>query len=543
MGRLRDAASALFAPKQVEADVSPTSRRAIFPSARAAHSFGSRLTFTDFISPARFSLLAHEHGGRWLHSQDGREINVYQRLPIVLQKTRDYLVYRDDTAKMLAWQPAYDALAAPPRTFNDTIDSFLRFNWTTLGLGSAAIAARANSYYTGGSLLYLRAAGSPESPLQRGDRWFGWEHIPADLVIDEPNDAENGIEFEFEADAPLTSAPRHGIQSISFHLSRDDKARGADPIRVHGSRIIPYNEDPESKSWRTWRVPLDAHIDTLSDFRDVAASRSRGHFQGDPIIAEFDLSKDAIEALSLTTLSGDDLDNAEDETNEAMRRFRTFLTDGLGLNRGISYKRLGSADLLDPTPDFDWLAAKLSHNEPLTAEHIKASTKGSRSAGAEHTLEYEGNLRRRLQEAHWNPIIAHLLRMAQRTQQFGITRNLAADLPPLVWPRLMIQSPRDDAFTESQKVRTLLTADDLGRLGTPELEATFPRNPSVELPSRFALRGKKLDGTDAQPPEPGASNNAASPRRGAFATLSDVEGIVEDRMAILEAELREEAAH
>lgn len=455
----------------------------------------------DLISFLQLNHLAGQYGGELVRSSTGRESLVYGYLPLLADADRDYLVGRDPTAMMFASTPWDDIWGGFPTTYIDTIDAYFS-EQLALGLLFALQAAYQEFYLHGGALVYLETTGPSESKLARGDRPLRWCFVPASLVVDQDAGPSGYILTDPSEKSPLLD---HGIEYISIYPTQADKIRGT-PIRVHGSKIIPINLDPKHQKW--WRcppskIPFNAIHDTLWELRDLIFSRVRAHFQASPIIVDVDLSEEAQRIVAWENMSEDKRKEIASQMEAEIANYNSGAKTTFAPVMGLKMRRLEAADLPDPREDIMLLSSRLSHGSPFPVKMVLASTKGASDTEDQDILTYASRLQR-YRNTWGHKHLSKSLLMGQIMGASGLRLQEPFFLPPPSqiekdWPLIRVLSPRDSAFVEKTDTAIYRESQEMSLLPPTRIQRKFAKDPRYQIPLWLASKGRKTDGTSADP--------------------------------------------
>lgn len=463
--------------------------------------------------------IAEQYGGRLFRSTYGREVRVYGYQQKIYAVDRDYLMARDTTARMFIHQ-YNDAWNGLPLTYVPEIDAYFG-DQMALGLDIALRAGYQGYYMEGGCFVMLETTGDPMKRLSRGERPLGWTFLPAASIIDDPTNPANGY-LLVEPGTPGSVDPLldHKIEFIAYFATEEDRTRGK-PTWVHGSRLIAINLDEmHQRWWRTPVVPFDAMYDDLWNLRDIIFSRSRGHFQGDPIVVEVDLSEPAMKVLELEGMDEPQRTAMSQQAEQAVVDFNTGAKTSFAPVMGFKLKRLGAAQLPDPKEDVMMLSSRLSHDSTYPVKYVLASTKGSTDVSDQDILTRAGNLQN--VRNTWG--VKHLrkaLLMGQVMGVNGLRMQEQFALPhtdEMKWPLVRPLSPRDAAFTEKTDIVIYREAQEAGLQPPVRLQRKFPQDPRYSIPLWLAARGRGVDGKnldvspDKEPGSAGEGTPAAQAR-------------------------------
>lgn len=509
------------APKAAAAPKVELARKSfVFPSMEAAEKFqasmqagyyGSGLTAPRSVWSlyGDAASVAGSYGGTMFRSSYGRELRVYGYQQAVYESDREYLFDRDPTAAMFVEQynHVWNGL---PQTYVPEIDAYFS-EQTGMGLLIALQAAYQEYWQEGGAFLYLETDRDPSKRLTRGERPVAWCFLPAKCIVDDMQDPANGplLAKRGNIDALLD----HGIEEISFYATEEARAAGQ-PTRVHGSRLIPVNLDPRKQRWwRTNHVPMHRVYDTLWELRDIIFSRSRAHFQGDPIVVDVDISADAQKALNFQEMSDTERTEMSQMAEQAIVDYNTGAKTSFAPVMGFKMRRLGAAQLPDPKEDVMMLSSRLSHGSIYPVKYVLASTKGSTDVSDQDILILQG----RVQDVRNVWAYKHLskiLLMGQVMGVNGLRMQEQFNLPhpkDLDWPMLRPLSPRDAAFTEKTDAAIARELQEASLEMPARLRRKFPERKDRPIPLWLAAKGRDLDGESLDPtPAPGGAGGEAA---------------------------------
>lgn len=410
-------------------------------------------------------------------SHSGRELAVYHRQRHIYPQDREYLLERDPTAKLILKRVAQDSWWKLPRTYDEQIDSFFR-TLRNLGFNAKAEAADIRQRLAGYSFLFIVAPGNTDMPLSRNAPWKGFDYIDGDNIV------EGSIVYAKDKSHPLLK--QHGIEWL------DVKQADGDPVTIHGSRLIAFCEDVETRELPGGVPVLDVVHDDLWALRDVLFGQEQAQIQGDPIVVSVDL-----EANFATT------PEADADINKEMAEMSLGHRQSFSPVEGLIIERLGSIKLDDPSHIIKALYSRISNGLlgffPINM--LVASSRGSEQVTDQDRMDYASNVTIR-NEKFVLPILAHLLELGKWS---GMVAK-RAELPEMEWPELRILNPRERAYVESTKATTLLRASQAGyhpdpwvmRGMTPRpggilpLQPTHPKDADLER-ERMEFEGENAD--------------------------------------------------
>lgn len=459
-------------------------------------------TMMQFLQTTRY---AAQFGGVMVRSTTGREVFTYGYAPNIYANDREYLLQRDPTAKMfveMPWSVMWNGL---PRSFIEPIDTYLA-EMAARGLLLALQGSYQEYYQNGGALVYCETTTrSPSQRLQRGERPIRWHVIPAHRIVDKA-DGDDRYILATKRD-PLVE---HGIQSICVYLTEEDR-EDEKPTRLHGSRFFPVNLDPRAQGWwRTPRIPFNAIYDTLWEMRDLIFSRIRANFQGNPIVVDVDISADAQKVLNFDNVDDEELAKEAQAVEQGIVDFSTGGKQSFAPVMGYKLRRLGPADTPDAKEDVALLGARLAHGSLFSVKQVIASTKGNVDVGDQDILTFAGNVQN-YRNTHGHGHLSRVVLMGRVMGANGLRMQDAHELPPatdLEWPLIRMLTPRDQSFVEKTEFAMAAGGWEKAIRVPARIDRKFPQDRSVPLAPWLAAKGRKRDGTSADPQPSSASGSS-----------------------------------
>lgn len=461
--------------------------------------------------------MAREYGGQLFRSTYGRETKVYGYQQLIYETDREYLFARDTTAGMLVEQ--YNKVwNGMPQTFIPEVDAYLS-QQVTLGLLIAFQAGYQEYWQEGGSFIYCETTGDPIKRISRGERPVAWTFLPAHCIVQDMKDPLHAPLLAQKGNVdPLLD---HGFEEISFYPTMESRATN-EPLRVHGSRLIPINLDPrKQKWWRTNHIPLNRTYDTLWELRDVIFSRVRSIFQGDPIVVDVDISEEAQRLLNIANLNETQKTAMSQAVEQAVVDYNTGAKSTFAPVMGFKLRRLGAAQIPDPKEDVMMLSSRLAHGSLYPVKFILASTKGNSDVSDQDLLILQGNVQD-VRNVWGYKHIAKVVLMGQVMGANGLRMQGEHDLPhsrDMEWPLLRPLSPRDAAFTEKTDASIARELQEASLVMPARLRRKYPEDTRRPKPLWLAARGRDMDGKSMDPKSAaggeggaGASSPSTGPR-------------------------------
>lgn len=391
-----------------------------------------------------------------------RERVVYGFQEFVHALDRLYLHERDSLTRALNTVPPRDTWFKLPITSDDNVNAFFT-ELTDLGFVQHAIAADVLQRRDGGAFLYVDASGNLDEPLTASSTWHGFDHVS---IHDVDPDT---IEFTDTVN-PLTN--QHRIESLGIFQSQED-VKNHDPTIIHGSRLVQFKEDQESRWW-FGRSKIDPVFDDVQNIRDILYAQKQAQFEGQPIVVEVDTEEGF-------TADTDDIDDMETE----MREIVTGARDAFSPIEGVTISRLEPTDLQDPDAVLQALASRVAMFTEFTPNHVMMATRAQGAVGPEEELQYESAVMVR-REVFGMPILRHIIRMGQRGKRNGLPRRDITIPFDADWPRVRDAGARQEALIDQRDSLTLINALEMGRLPPDRVLRKFPENPAgpVSRPSQ-----------------------------------------------------------
>lgn len=493
-------------------------RSFMFRDMDSAHQFQSQMQASAVVAGGNGSMLwdlynasitmADQYGGQMFRSTYGREVRVYGYQRAIYEADREYLFDRDTSAGMLVEQ--YDHVwNGLPLTFVPEVDAYFA-EQIALGLQIALQAGYQEYWQCGGSFAYLETDRDPGKRVARGERPVQWCYLPAGCIIDDMKDPQH---------APLLAPSNnvdplldHGIEEISFYPTAEARMLNQ-PVRVHGSRLIAINLDPrKQKWWRTNHIRMNRVYDTLWDKRDVMFSHVRGHFQGDPIVVDVDISEDAQRLLNIGNMTQPQRDKMSQDAEQAVVDYNTGAKSSFAPVMGFKLRRLGAAQLQDPKEVLMALSSQLAQGSIYPIKFFLASTKGASDVSDQDILILQGNVQN-VRNTWGYKHLAKALLMGQVMGVNGLRMQSQFTLPhphELQWPPVRPLSPRDAAFTEKTDVAIVRELQEASRVVPPRLARKYPEDPRYPTPLWLAARGRDTNGESMDPlPAPAGGGSSA----------------------------------
>lgn len=462
--------------------------------ANVASFMRSLLGSRNMGSPMFVDSLASQYGGRVVRSFRGRELVVYGEQQVITHGDREYLKERDPLGIKLTRGTAIKSWFAPPRTYEPVTDDFFQ-SLRRLRFNQASIAADTNQGAFGGAFLYLRAGGNPKTPLQRGDRPLGYDFISLGNLAPDP------VIWDESGDEMLR---QHGIEFLTLNKPVPGSDAADDLLTIHGSRIIGFVHNPESRTYCSTPI-LDAAFNDLWALRDHYWNGLMASRDGAPINIEVDL--DHPEAIDLTT--AEQQRQFEDDLRAQLMLLRNGQNQSI-ITRGVKVTRLSKADIHDRTLDIHGAADRIAAaSEVYTPEQI-LRTKMT-AAETDVTLsEHEGLLLQRMQ-SFCLPIYEQAF---LQFKAMGLVAKKATLPIDLDWPRMRRVDERQLSVADRSDAMTLRMAFQSGRLPPARILSRFPVRPEgilpLQAPSDEQLENnievaeiKAGDDPNADPTEPG----------------------------------------
>lgn len=453
--------------------------------------------------------IAHDYGGQMFRSTYGREVRVYGYQQSIYTTDREYLFDRDPTAGMLVEQynKVWNGL---PLSYIPEVDAYFA-EQIALGLLVSLQAGYQEYWQEGGAFVYCETDRDPLKRVARGERPVAWHFLPAHCIIDNMEDPEHAPLLRAQGNVdPLLD---HGIEELSFWPSQ--QAKDADqPLRVHGSRLIAVNLDPRKQRWwRTNHVPFNRAYDTLWELRDIIFSRTRAHFQGDPIVVDVDITEEAQKLLGFAEMDQKQRDDMSAAAEQAVIDYNSGSKTSFAPVMGFKMRRLGAAQLPDPKEDVMMLSSRLAHSSGIyPVKYVLASTKGSSDVSDQDILILQGNIQD-VRHVWGYKHLAKALLMGQVMGVNGLRMQGSHNLPhprELDWPMLRPLSPRDAAFTEKTDASIARELQEASLVLPARLRRKFPEDTRRPIPLWLAARGRGLDGESLDPvPTGGGSSGGA----------------------------------
>lgn len=472
-------------------------REAVFGNIADAQRFVRQLQnfdrrdFSPFpgVPVSSFDSLVGQNHGRLYWSSSRREQLAYHYQGFIYPQDRRYLHERDPTAHAVNTRPAVDTWFKLPRTYVRGIDDFFDYI-TSLGFTRAAIPTDITQRWAGGAFLYINASGDVSQPLRAASRWFGFDFLrPEDIV-------EESIVPDESGDPLLT---QHGIQSLVW--ARNDKEKAdRQGVEIHGSRLVSFVEDHESRSW-VGRAKLDPCFDALWNLRDIEHAQKESQFQGNPVVVEVDT-----EAGYNSTPEADSAIEAE------LKELRSGARDSISPVEGLKIRRLGEPKMDDPAPVIRLLASRIATCTELPVNMILASSRGSEQVTDQDRMDYASNIDVRRQTLAL-PILGHLVRLGQACDLVPRRAVLPSDVE---WPIIRTLNPRELAYVDKSDATTLNMALASGRRPPPRIERKFPQNTEPFDPDLIL------------PAQPFVNPSTADPRAENSALVETVRRVVEE---------------
>lgn len=491
---------------------------------------GSRRAWSAFAESAS---IAARYGGHMFRSTSGRELHVYGYEQEITQSTRSYLFNRDPTAAMFIEKPWADMWNGFPRTFIPQVDDYFA-EQQALGLLTALQASYQEWYQEGGAFIMLETDGDPKTRLSRSERPLGWCFIPAEHVV---NEFEGEHRYYLTGQDNVDPLLDHGIEFVSLYPTESARAENQ-PIVVHGSRLIPINLDARfQKWWRTPNIPLNRIYDSLWELRDIIFSRVRGHFQGDPIVVDVDISEDAQKLMNFGEMSKTERDAMSAMVEQSILDYNTGAKSSFAPVMGFKLRRLGAAQLPDPKEDVMMLSSRLSHGSVFPVKMVLASTKGSSDVGDQDLLIYSGNIQN-VRNVWGYKHLSKALLMGRVMGVNGLRMQDPHEMPPptdIEWPTLRPLTPRDAAFTENTDIKIYRQAQEAGLIPPPRLLRKFSQDPRYQKPLWLAARGRDINGKSMDP-KPAAGGGGSD-------ALLDIQERLESISERLEEEVQVTSKH
>jgi hypothetical protein len=437
------------------------------------------LGLPPFGSYAYFDGAASANGGVPLYvspaSSTRRESWLMGAQPAIYQHDLDHLMARDPVTRAIVGIPVRNTWGGVPRAFDATVDGFLedvhRLGWMQAAI-SADMAQRRS--IPGISFVHIVAGGDPATHIEEsGGLWSGFQVIRASDI--------DWLETTFNPGDP-DLAPFF-IERLAVVDAEGNS------FRIHGTRLIAFHDDLESRAPQACRPILYGLHDTLWRRRDIEFMQAAAQVEGNPIVVSIDpnLLEKGLDRVRLKP-------EEEDATMQDIADVRSGATDAIGILRAITVKRVGKIELEDPEWALRAVVGSLAVDCDLTANSLMVFSRGSEQItdADRNDIQDRTEMRRRI---HAWPRLARLFRLAQLS---GYVAKRRARFPlELRWPFIRRLNEREEAFVLSRNAATLREAREAGRIPPAYVAEQFPADPDA-FPVMPTRSGQRLDQEEAK---------------------------------------------
>lgn len=456
-----------------------------------------------------FSELVRDYDGRpWrIHSSsDERELELYDYKEFINPLDRFYLETRDPTAKFATTTMTRDVWAEPPRIQRgvENREQFRRFflDLYKKRFFQQAWAAHKMARRDGGAFIFIQATGDPSTPLEKGDRFAGFDTIPIFSVPD------RFIETTKRSNDPLIQ--RHGIQRLIVQDSlREDDPTKLDFMEIHGSRLAPVKEDPEGDAPISNPVLNTIH-DDLWNWRDVGVSARDGVMQGNPVAVDVKTE----EEYSIQRVPEDKHGTDEDPYQvviEEMEDWQQGYIDSFAPIEGIELKRLGASEVDIPTESVDTYVGRIASALDVTRAKVMATAEsGGGQMGNVDQDEY-GRAVQALQTSQAFPVLEQMIAVGKR---IGLIKR-RPELHPgdIEWGDPLFYNARQRAFLAKSHAQAASIIDEQGVRKVPaETGRLLPKDPNRD-PAPTSDTGDDRGGDGQGSNNNQGGKNASAPTR------------------------------
>lgn len=397
--------------------------------------------------------LLRSTSGRRFRSSHGKENIIYNYPEDIFHRDREYLYERDPLTHGVLSTPARDTWSQLP-TLNSPLDEFF-LELAELDFPAMAETADTLHRRDGSAFLYLNAGGSPRQPLRTRDELFGFDIIKAEDVTE--------VNFTSQ---PTALTGQHGIRDVTIDDPEDAfNSDEFDDAVIHGSRLVLFKEDRESRGWRG-RPVIDPIHDALWNLRDIEYAQSHAQFEGSPL---------AVEVVPDVPITVDEEDKAN--LRDEIVEFTEGTRQAFSPVEGVSVERVESADLGDPMPVARMLTSRVAAACEFTVNQLLAMSRGAEQVTDTDRQNYETNIQQR-RETFARPILSHMITVGDH---LGMTPQRDLRLPLDVrWPNIQAHGLRAMAYIYRTMASALDIAEARGKALPPEIEHFFPDDPSKE---------------------------------------------------------------